>query len=54
MHRLETIKDNNISRKRKEKETRKKTHLLLQILAVIGRHGPHLLTVMILGTRNNF
>ena len=32
----------------------KKTHLLLQILAVIGRYGSHLMIVMIFVTLNNF
>ena len=31
-----------------------KTHLLLRITAAIGRYGPHLMTVMIFVTRNNF
>ena len=31
-----------------------KNHLLLQILAVIGRYGPHLMIVMIFVTQNNF
>ena len=31
-----------------------KTHLLLRISAVIGRHGPHLMIVMIFVTQNNF
>ena len=31
-----------------------KNHLLLQISAVIGRYGPHLMTVMIFVTQNNF
>ena len=31
-----------------------KTHLLLRILAVIGRYGPHLMIVMIFVTQNNF
>ena len=31
-----------------------KTHLLLQILALIGRYGSHLMTVMIFVTENNF
>ncbi len=31
-----------------------KTHLLLRILAVIGRFGPHLTIVMIFVTQNNF
>ena len=29
-------------------------NLLLQILAVIGRYGPHLMIVMIFVTQNNF
>ena len=33
---------------------KKKTHLLLRILAVIGRYGPHLMIVMIFVTQNNF
>ena len=32
----------------------KKTHLLLRILAVIGRYGSHLMIVMIFVTQNNF
>ena len=32
----------------------KKTQLLLRILAVIGRFGPHLTIVMIFVTQNNF
>ena len=32
----------------------KETHLFLQILAVIGRYGPHLMIVMIFVTQNNF
>ena len=32
----------------------KKNHLLLQILAVIGRYGSHLMIVMIFVTQNNF
>ena len=31
-----------------------KNHLLLRILAVIGRYGPHLMIVMIFVTQNNF
>ena len=31
-----------------------KTNLLLQILPVIGRYGPHLMIVMIFVTPNNF
>ena len=31
-----------------------KTHLLLRILAVIGRYGSHLMIVMIFVTQNNF
>ena len=31
-----------------------KTHLLLRILVVIGRFGPHLTIVMIFVTQNNF
>ena len=31
-----------------------KTHLLLRILAVIGRFGPHLTIVMIFVAQNNF
>ena len=31
-----------------------KSHLLLRILAVIGRYGPHLMIVMIFVTQNNF
>ena len=31
-----------------------KNHLLLLILAVISRYGPHLMTVMIFVTQNNF
>ena len=31
-----------------------KTHLLLRILAVIGRYGPHLVIVMLSVTQNNF
>ena len=48
MYRLElTIKDKNIW---------EKTHLLLQILAVIGIYGSHLMivNVMIFVTQNNF
>ena len=45
MRRLETIKDKNIV---------EKTRLLLRILAVIGRYGPHLIIVMIFVTQNNF
>ena len=35
-------------------KTNKKTYLLLRILAVIGRFGPHLMIVMIFVTQNNF
>ena len=31
-----------------------KNHLLLRILAVMGRYGPHLMIVMIFVTQNNF
>ena len=31
-----------------------KNHLLLQISAVIGRYGPHLMIVRIFLTQNNF
>ena len=37
-----------------EKTNNNKTHLLLRILAVIGRYGPHLMIVMIFVTQNNF
>ena len=52
MHPLETIKDKHIY---KEREKEKKT-LLVGILAVIGRYGPHLMivNVMIIVTQNNF
>ena len=32
----------------------KKTHLLLRILAVMGRYGPHLMIVVISVTQNSF
>ena len=44
MRRLEIIKVKNIF----------KNHLLLWILAVIGRYGSHLMIVMIFVTPNNF
>ena len=44
MHRLETIKKQNYL---------EKTHLLLRILAVTGRYGPHLMIVMIFVIQNN-
>ena len=31
-----------------------KNHLLLRVLAVISRFGPHLMIVMIFVTQNNF
>ena len=42
----ETIKNKNI--------WTKKNHLLLQISAVIGKYGPHLIIVMTVVTQNNF
>ena len=36
---------------KQSKKKYEKTHLLLQIMAVIGRYGPHL---MIFVTQNNF
>ena len=48
MRQLElTIKD-------KQKKIYKKNHLLMWILAVIGRYGSHLKIVMIFVTQNNF
>jgi len=44
MHRLELTKT----------EIYLKNHLLLQILAVISRHGSHLMIVMLFVTQNNF
>ena len=44
MRQLETIKTKIFG---------KKTHLLLRILAVISRYGPHLMIVMIFVTQNN-
>ena len=35
-------------------EISEKTHLLLWILAVLGRYGPHLMIAMIFVTQNNF
>ena len=46
MRRLETIKDKNILEESKSP--------FLRILVVIGRYGPHLMTVMIFVTQNNF
>ena len=61
MSRLEVKKQNykkqNKNKKTKiyEKKQNKKTpHLLLRILAVIGRYGSHLMIVMIFVTQNNF
>jgi len=54
MRRLElTIKDRKEKRKKEEKK-KKEYHLLLRILAVIGRYGSHLMIVMIFVTQNNF
>ena len=53
MHRLETIKDKNIWRRRGGKRRNKIKLFLLQILAVIGRYGPHFMIVMVFVTQNN-
>ena len=37
-----------------KKQQQQKPHLLLRILAVIGRYGPHLMIEMIFVTQNNF
>ena len=42
------------SQKYMKKTNKQKTHLLLQILAVISRYGPHLMIVMIVVTQYNF
>jgi len=41
-------------KKNKYKKQQQKLHLWLRISAVIGRHGPHLMIVMIFVTQNNF
>ena len=41
------------SNRQSKKNIWKKNHLLLRILAVIGRYGPHLMIVMIFVTQNN-
>ena len=54
MRRLETLKTKIFERKKRRKKRRRKTHLLLRLLAVLSRDGPHLTTVMIFVTQNNF
>ena len=49
-----TCADSKQSNFPRQKYNMKKTHLLLQILAVISRYGSHLMIVMIFVTQNNF
>ena len=54
MRKTKRKKEKEKKQKNKQKKTNKTTHLLLRILAVIGRYGPHLIILMLFVTQNNF